>query len=622
MKRKAIWIVLTGIVLTSLVLVSCATSATTLTQMTSQNTTITPPVSKTTSTVAPVSTSSTTTTAKAKGNWWDSIGKPKYGGAITLRINRDIASFDPYQGEIPQQIFTAWLEQLFAPSWTMDPSVQPYQGQFVPNSQEAGHLVETWEFSSPGTLVLHIRKGMHWQNISPANGREFVADDVAFHYDRMLGLGHGFTKPAPLWASVAVWKSVISVIATDKYTVEMKWNTPNPEFATENLQAQGAGVTVENPEAVKLWGDLNDWRHALGTGPFILTDFVSGSSATMVRNPDYWGHDERYPQNQLPYIDTLKYLIIPDDATTMAAMRSGKIDIQDGIQWQQAQSIKKTNPEILQVPYPSTGGTSLDPRNDIKPFNDIRVRKALQLAVDLPTIAQSYYGGNADPWPMPYTSSYMKDGWGFPYPQWPQDLKDEYAYNPAAAKKLLADAGYPTGFKTNLVADAAGDITLMQVIKSYFTDIGVDMEIRPLDTASFSAFVVTGHKNDGLAYRPAASLGLSYYPLRQFTRLQTGASSNPAMIADPAFDAFYPKALAVTTPDDLKKVLKDCNEYVARQHYVVSVLQPFVFGICQPWIKGYNAQGSAVTGSSGPLFLYFWEARFWIDQDLKKSMGH
>jgi len=78
-------------------------------------------------------------------------------------------------------------------------------------------------------------------------------------------------------------------------------------------------------------GDINDWHHAIGTGPFILTDFVSGSSATLVKNPNYFGHDERYPQNQLPYVDNLSVLIIPDDATALAGLRTGKIDALDQI---------------------------------------------------------------------------------------------------------------------------------------------------------------------------------------------------------------------------------------------------------------------------------------------------
>jgi ABC-type transport system substrate-binding protein len=71
-------------------------------------------------------------------------------------------------------------------------------------------------------------------------------------------------------------------------------------------------LCIENPEAVKKWGDVRDWHHAIGTGPWILDDFVPGVSATMIKNPNYWGHDERYPQNKLPYINRVNFSIIPD----------------------------------------------------------------------------------------------------------------------------------------------------------------------------------------------------------------------------------------------------------------------------------------------------------------------
>ncbi len=131
---------------------------------------------------------------------------------------------------------------------------------------------------------------------------------------------------------------------------------------------------IENPEAVQQWGNLNDWHHAIGTGPFILTDYVAGSSATLVKNKDYWGHDERYPQNQLPYIDKMNVLIIPDDATALAGMRTGKIDVIYQASIQAAQSMKTTNPEIIQVSLPVLNAITIDPRFDKAPFNDIRVR--------------------------------------------------------------------------------------------------------------------------------------------------------------------------------------------------------------------------------------------------------
>ena len=109
---------------------------------------------------------------------------------------------------------------------------------------------------------------------------------------------------------------------------------------------------VEEPEAVEKWGNLDDWHHAIGTGPFILKDFVSGISATLVKNPNYWGYDERYPQNKLPYIDTRQgissYLM---NAAALAALRAGKIDVIDHISAAQAQEMRKTNPEILQIAH-------------------------------------------------------------------------------------------------------------------------------------------------------------------------------------------------------------------------------------------------------------------------------
>ena len=183
--------------------------------------------------------------------------------------------------------------------------------------------------------------------------------------------------------------------------------------------------------------------------------------------------------------------------------------------------MRKTNPEILQITHSVVKCYSIDPRNDVAPFNDIRVRKAMQMAIDLPAIAKSLLHGTVEPYPSTLTSRYMK-GWGFPYEEWPQDLKDEYAYNPTVARQLLADAGYPNGFKTNVVADTAGDMDLLQIVKSYFAQVGIDMEIRTMEPAAWIDFVKTGHKHDQMAHCPAGPLGHSSAPNHDLTRFQKG----------------------------------------------------------------------------------------------------
>ena len=339
---------------------------------------------------------------------------------------------------------------------------------------------------------------MHWQDVPPANGREFVADDVAFHFHRLYGLGGGYSEPSPALANMASFKQLTSITAPDKYTVVFKWKTSNRELILDALQEVATTLCLENPEAVRKWGDLNDWHHAVGTGPFILKDFDANRGATLVKNLNYWGHDERYPQNKLPYVDKLKLVIIPDEKEALAALRAGKVDVVDQISFKLALEMRKTNPEILQIPIMITTAT-INPRNDVAPFNDIRVRKAMQMAIDLPTIARTYYGGLFDPYPSTVTSRLLK-GWGFPYEEWPQELKDEYAYNPKEAKKLLADAGHPGGFKTNVVANTSADMDLLNIVKSYFADIGIDMEIRPMESTDWTIFVINNHKHDQLTY--------------------------------------------------------------------------------------------------------------------------
>ena len=156
---------------------------------------------------------------------------------------------------------------------------------------------------------------------------------------------------------------------------------------------------VNAPEAIEQHGDVADWRNLVGTGPFMLTDWVDGSSMTWVKNPDYWGHDEKYPENRLPYVDELVRLIMPDQATRISAMRSGQIDYlahnSNGrfATVDPVDSLQRTNPELRVKAFYFTAGESAAFNVTKPPFDDIRVRHAIQMAVDLDTINTTYYKG-------------------------------------------------------------------------------------------------------------------------------------------------------------------------------------------------------------------------------------
>jgi peptide/nickel transport system substrate-binding protein len=536
---------------------------------------------------------------------------------MTIQTPSDLTSFDPYDGDLNNQIFDGYMDQIFMPSWTTDPSAQNYQLSFWTNDQAEGDLVQSWEFTTPGTLVLTVRNGIYWQDIAPSNGREFTATDIVDHFDRAFGLGNGYTKPGAYYATDGDWLELQSVTATGQFMVTMQWSTPNVEFIYENMDAPGSEVTIEDPDAVTAYnGTLDNWHDAIGTGPFLLTSFVDDTSATLTKNPNYWGYDERYPQNQLPYMNSIVDLIIPNQATALAALRAGKITAIDGIAAQDATNIQQTNPSIVQIPVPQGNAVTIDPRNDKSPYNNLQVREALQLAIDLPTIAQTYYNGKSESTPEPLTSGFMT-GWGFPYSQWPASLQAEYAYNPTQAKQLLASAGYPNGFNTDIVVDQAADLDLLQIVQSYFSAIGVNMSIDAMPSAAFTAYVVVNHQNDALAMRTEGALGLTYYPIRQLTKFQTGASSNDAVVNDPTFNAFYTQALAATTTTQVMSIVTAANEYVAQQHFVISLLQPYQYALAQPWLGGFNDQYASISGYFGPLLLDEYGARFWINQSLE-----
>ena len=118
-----------------------------------------------------------------------------------------------------------------------------------------------------------------------------------------------------------------SVEATDKYTVVMKLK--EPRLRALNLILDGWNAVIQPPEVIEQYGDMQDWRNIVGTGPYTITDFTKGSSITWTKNPNYWGYDEKYPENRLPYIDTYRALLMPDMSTRLAALRTGKVDMMD-----------------------------------------------------------------------------------------------------------------------------------------------------------------------------------------------------------------------------------------------------------------------------------------------------
>lgn len=540
--------------------------------------------------------------------WGDKFGEPEYGGTITYRYGSFAPTWDTTT--FVGSEFQCYLECLWTGDWALDREIWSFKIDFTPEKYHVGLLAESWERPDPQTLTVHIRKGIHWQDKPPVNGREFTAYDVQKHYDRMMGTGSGYTEPLPWYVPwVETWEKVT---ATDDYTVVIKFKHPSAAGFWNFLFPIPLN-RIEAPEAVEAEGGaLKDWKKAVGTGPWMLEDYVQGTSITFSKNPNYWGHDLRHPENRVPYADKLKVLLIPDLATAMSALRTGKIDVLGGetsmaVPWQQKQSLMKNNPElaVTQMPAPAL---QLTVRLDKKPFGDIRVRKALQMAINTPVIAKEYYHGEVEGIPAGIFHPTMK-GYSFAYKDWPQELKDEYSYNPSQAKKLLEEAGYPNGFDTNVIVSSSLDINLLQVFKAYLKDIGVNMDINVMDQGTFMSMASARKHTQMVCWNTSSPNLVTYKDYKSSSGMNFGITN------DPGYDEKANNLESAADEAELEKQALELDKYFLSQHWVITACPAFGYTLWQPYLKGYS--GEQLHSTLEQVFK-----GCWIDQSLKKSMGH
>lgn len=623
--KKLLFVILAGLLIIVTVLSACSqtsTSQPTGTTSTAISSTVTGTTPATTSAKPPTTVTSVTTSAppatSTQAHWWDSLGQPQYGGTITYWLPAINPIFDPwYGGPFGGQLYQ--FETMFGYNWTIDRTTWPFKSGWTPEDYNVGTLAESWQIPDPQNLIINLRHGIHWQNLPPVNGREFDARDVEFWFHRELGSGDGYTKPTPYNTSfVALMEQAT---AMDKYTVKITFKYPTSiglvsmmEPATFHQIAPMEAVKASplNDDGTQL---IKDYKLAIGTGPWIETDFTTGTAATFSKNPDYWGTDERHPQNKLPYADSLKLLIIPDSNTAVAALRTGQIDFLGfggpaggGLTWQQVASIQKTNPDIQAFSVPNAGW-GVDFRVDTAPFTDIRVRQAISMAIDRQTIAKTYYGGTVDGIPAGLLPPVLK-GWAVPFSDWPADLQQGYTYNLSAARQLMADAGFPHGFKTNVIASASSDLQLLQILQAEFKEIGVDMEIKTLDPVTFNQFNAAG-KNDQMVYSQFMAQNLAP-PWTNF-RLRTDYPSNYTHNNDTAFNKMVDSIIFSTDRNTLQKDVQDADLYVLSKYWSAGTFPTIGYNLLQPYLKGYDGENMQRN--------YFYTSRWWIDQNAKKTMG-
>jgi peptide/nickel transport system substrate-binding protein len=513
--------------------------------------------------------------------WGGETGQPKRGGILRVR-GFDPPNFDP-------QLTVAGFTQSTT-GFVYSKLVRHKVGADVPPGTfiVEPDLAERWEELDDTTYVFHLRQGVKWHHKPPVNGRELVAEDVKFTYERFL------TEKGN--ADRYLLDSVDRVEVVDRYTIKFLLKEPYVWFI--GVLAYPRGMWIVAPEVVQQFGDLKKPETAIGTGPFILERYEPNVKSVFKRNPDY------YREGQ-PYVDGVEWLVIPDESTGLAMYRTGQIDCGPGINWavrqQDLEALKKSHPHLIYQDFLSNTGGVINMRTDMPPFNDVRVRRAISHAIDRQALVEAVWGRGAP-------SSAVARGlveWSLPIEQLGAGAR-YYEYDPKEAKRLLAEAGYPKGFKTQLTVTSGLGRDLVddaQLVQRYLKDAGIDAELKIQEYGAYIATTVQG-KFEGLARTPT---GTTWEPDGRLYRAYASDSSrNMGHVDDATLTAMLKEQRRTKDLAARKQLIYDIQRYVAEQQYYVYLNSNTITTSWQPYVKNFAPNHSFDYGNRA--------AALWLDR--------
>jgi peptide/nickel transport system substrate-binding protein len=435
--------------------------------------------------------------------------QPRRGGVLRVATAGDPPSLDMHQ------------EQTFMVTIPMSP-VYNTLVMFDPHHypKVIGDLAIAWTVSADGlTYTFPLHQGVQFHD-----GSALTSADVKASWDRIVFPPEGVVSPRK-----SLYQMIKSLEAPDPYTVVVHLHYPSASFLS--MIAHPANFIFAKQY---LDQDPNYYKmHAIGSGPFKLKEYVRGAFLELERNPKYW-------KKGLPYLNSVKYYIIPDDGARAKSMRSDRTDVEFRFfSPSEAEGIKHQMGEKVVVAAPGQPGQFGVAINvDKKPFDDARVRLALTLAIDREDMARTLgpitnldtVGGLVSP--------------GAPWALTPEELQalpgfsKDYEASLKEAKRLLAEAGYPHGFTTVLTNRAVKlpYIDLGVYLVSTWKRIGVEAEHRLEESATWSKSRVT--RDFALLVDPYGSATVSD-PDELLVKFTTGASPNWGRFREPAADKLF-----------------------------------------------------------------------------------
>ena len=532
------------------------------------------------------STSKTSGPAASTGAGAGGASGPKRGGNLREEFTSTNSIWDPYKTSSGAQL-VPWggiSETMLA----LSPQTLKIEGR----------LIESWEVITPGVeYVLHVRRGIKYENKPPTNGRAFDAEDIVYNIKYAAGLLD--PKNAGAIVRSSWYDGIKSVAAVDANTVSLKFSKPNAAILGVMADFRQIVIPREIPDKMS----FNDFAKIPSIGPFTIKDYRDGESAQLVRNPAYWDQPR-------PYVDTNEIKWYADVVSANAAMLTGEIDI---LRVSGPQNINqvKNGKDVVMHSAPGRGHRFVD--FNVKKLPDTRLWRAIHLIHDYKGNADAVegvglwdYSGPIDRvFPGALTSDQISK-----MPGWNPATKEA---DIAEGKKLFDAMGYPNGngltltlFSTSSTGASFDESIRMQGnLKAAVPGLKFNVQAAPDSAAGQRALAAKDYEMVAYVYFEGPEVRLSAI------NFQTGGSRNYANYSNPKIDALIDKMFAESDQDMLVDLKTFQDELLKASPMIVPA------GIKNTWAARSRVQGLKERigpGDSLVTNVPFTERKFlWLD---------
>ncbi len=398
-----------------------------------------------------------------------------------------------------------------------------------PDGKLVPALAERYEHPDLRTWKFYLRKGVKFHN-----GNPFTAEDVKFTFERL--------SDPEVSEFLNTGKAIESVEVLDDYTVVIRTKEPIPWFANNLHQ-----IFIMDKESTESRDPGDVMLHPIGTGAYKLKEWVKGSYVRLEANPDYWGGP--------PAIQSVEIRPITDASTRFAALVSGQVDLVTGVPVELFDKIRQ-NPRLQVVSRPARRSIFLALGNKPgAPWADLRVRKAMYMAINEDEIIAKIMRGHATPAaqiPDPPTIGYNASIQRLPY-------------DPEAAKKLLAEAGYPDGFEITLSGPNdryVQDEKIAEAVAKYLAKVGIKVNLDVKPKSIFFPQVAKGELDFYLIgwFDGTFDMGRTYFKLAHSRDDERGFGGlNGANYSDPEIDRRLEATATMVDPAERERALQELN---------------------------------------------------------------